>query len=73
MGKKILSIVVPAFNEGKTIQKTLDRINGVDLINEIEKEVLIINDCSTDNTEEIILRYQREIPEIGRASCRERV
>ena len=53
---------MPAFNEGKTIQRTLDRIHAVDLINGIEKEVLIINDCSTDNTEEMILQYQRETP-----------
>lgn len=53
-----LSIVVPAYNEGKTIHKILDKIKAVKLINGIEKEVILINDCSTDDTEEAILKYK---------------
>ncbi len=53
-----LSIVIPAYNEGSTIHRILDKIKTVQLINGIEKEVLIVNDCSTDNTEEAILNYQ---------------
>lgn len=48
---KKLSIVMPAYNEGKTITITLDKILQVKLINDFEKEIIIVNDCSTDNTE----------------------
>ena len=54
---KILSIVIPAFNEGATIHKILDKIKTVELLNGIEKEIIIINDYSTDNTSEQIRKY----------------
>jgi len=54
-----LSIVIPAYNEGPTIHRILDKINAVVLPNAIEKEVIIVNDCSRDNTEEAILAYQQ--------------
>jgi len=57
-----LSIIIPAYNEGKTIHKILDKIQAVQLINNIQKEILLINDCSKDNTEESILNYQSENP-----------
>ncbi|MEZ5046111.1 MAG: glycosyltransferase family 2 protein [Chitinophagaceae bacterium] len=53
-----LSIVIPAYNEGRTIHFILDKIKNVVLPNDIEKEVIIINDCSKDNTEEAIHAYQ---------------
>lgn len=52
-----LSIIIPAYNEGKTIHFILDKIKAVKLINDIEKEIIIVNDCSKDNTEEAILSY----------------
>jgi glycosyltransferase involved in cell wall biosynthesis len=54
---KKLSIIIPAYNEEKTIALILDRINQVKLIRNIEKEVIIVNDCSTDNTESAIQSY----------------
>jgi glycosyltransferase involved in cell wall biosynthesis len=54
---KKLSIVIPAFNEGKTIHLILDKIKSVVLVNNIEKEVILVNDCSTDGTDEAIQRY----------------
>ncbi len=54
---KKLSIVIPAYNEGATIHFILDRIKSVRLTNDIEKEVLIINDCSKDNTKQVIQEY----------------
>ncbi len=64
--KKIskLSIVIPAYNEGRTIHFILDKIKAVQLINNIEKEIIIINDYSTDNTEEAILNYIQNNPEL---------
>jgi glycosyltransferase involved in cell wall biosynthesis len=54
---KRLSIIIPAYNEEKTIALILDRINEVKLIRNIEKEVIVVNDCSNDNTEHVVLDY----------------
>jgi glycosyltransferase involved in cell wall biosynthesis len=61
---KVLSIVIPAYNEGRTIHRILDRVKAVKLADDIGKEVIIVNDYSTDNTEEAILKYQKENPEL---------
>ena len=62
---KKLSIVIPAYNEGRTIHHILDRILEVKLLNNLEKEIIIVNDCSKDNTEEAILSYANQHPESG--------
>ena len=54
---KKLSIIIPCFNEGPTIYKILDKIKAVSLINTIEKEIIIVNDYSTDNTSESVKSY----------------
>jgi glycosyltransferase involved in cell wall biosynthesis len=61
---KTLSIVIPAYNEGKTIHFILDKVKAVNLIGGLQKEVIIVNDCSKDNTEEAIKRYQASNPEL---------
>ncbi len=53
-----LSIIIPAYNEGKTIHNILNKVKNVTLSNNIEKEIIIINDFSKDNTEEAILKYK---------------
>lgn len=63
MNFKKLSIVIPAYNEGATIHLILNRIAAVKLLNDIEKEVIIVNDCSRDNTEEAIQAYISAHPE----------
>jgi glycosyltransferase involved in cell wall biosynthesis len=60
-----LSIVIPAYNEGRTIHLILDKVKSVELIHGIAKEVIIINDCSKDDTEQAILRYQQENPDFA--------
>ena len=60
-----LSIVIPAYNEGPTIHRILDRVKAVKLIQNIEKEVIIVNDYSKDNTEEAILKYKSDNPEVN--------
>ena len=62
---KTLSIIIPAYNEGATIHRILDRVKDVVLINGIEKEVIIVNDCSKDNTDEAIQRYALENPALN--------
>jgi glycosyltransferase involved in cell wall biosynthesis len=62
---KTLSIIIPAYNEARTIHLILDRINSVRLIHDLQKEVILVNDCSTDETEEALLQYQAAHPEMN--------
>ena len=62
---KKLSIVIPAYNEGPTIHFILNKVKAVQLVNNIEKEVIIVNDCSKDNTEEAIQNYMAQNPELN--------
>jgi len=58
-----LSIVIPAYNEEATIEDILNKVLSVQLIDEISKEIIIVNDCSKDKTEEIISSYISTHPE----------
>ncbi|MEI6594303.1 MAG: glycosyltransferase family 2 protein [Bacteroidota bacterium] len=49
-----LSIIIPAYNEERTIHLILQKVDEVKLIADIEKEVIIVNDCSTDRTSETV-------------------
>jgi glycosyltransferase involved in cell wall biosynthesis len=60
-----LSIVIPAYNEGKTIHFILDKIKEVVLDGNVTKEIIIVNDCSKDNTEEAILNYKNANPNMN--------
>jgi glycosyltransferase involved in cell wall biosynthesis len=55
-----LSIVIPAYNEGRTIHQILDKVRDVALIGGVEKEVIIVNDCSKDNTAEAVENYRAQ-------------
>lgn len=52
-----ISIIVPAYNEASTISKILDKLNNLSLINNIKKEIIVVNDCSKDNTEILIQNF----------------
>lgn len=60
-----LSIVIPAYNEGPTIHFILDKLQRVTLLNNIEKEVIIVNDCSRDNTKEAVKNYMAQNPSLN--------
>jgi len=62
---KKLSIVIPAYNEGPTIHRILDKIAKVELIGGIEKEIVVVNDSSTDNTKESLTQYIAANPDLG--------
>ncbi len=57
-----LSIVIPAYNEARTIHLILDKVKEVVLLNGIEKEVIIVNDCSKDDTEKAVFAYMEANP-----------
>ncbi len=59
-----LSIIIPAYNEAETIHLILNRVKSVSLINGILREVIIVDDCSKDNTRDAIKRYMQENPEL---------
>ena len=52
-----LSIIIPVFNEENTIFSILEKIRDVELIGGIKKEIIIVNDCSADNTEVEIIKF----------------
>ena len=59
-----LSVIIPVYNEGKTIHVILDRVRKAQLSHGITKEVIIVNDCSTDNSEQAIQTYTTNHPDL---------
>ena len=59
-----LSIIIPAYNEEATIHLILDKIKEVNLVNAITKELIIVNDCSSDNTAGAIQKYISNNPQL---------
>jgi glycosyltransferase involved in cell wall biosynthesis len=60
----VLSIIIPAYNEARTIHLILEKIEAVQLISDIKKEIIIVNDCSSDNTADVIRSLMQKYPEI---------
>lgn len=60
MQKKVLSIIMPVYNEEKTVHLILDRIKEVVILYDIDKELIIVNDCSSDQTSTAIRRYMEQ-------------
>lgn len=58
-----LTIVIPAYNEGKTIHLILDRVREVELTGNLQKEVIVVNDCSKDDTTAALERYATAYPD----------
>lgn len=59
-----LSIIIPAYNEEATIYNILQAIDRVNLIEEITKEIIIVNDCSSDHTVKKIQEYMNHHPHL---------
>ncbi len=55
-----LSIIIPVFNEAKTIHLILNKINQVNLLGNIIKEIIIVNDCSNDDSKLVIENYSKQ-------------
>ena len=54
-----LTIIIPVYNESKTILPVLEKVYEVELINGIRKEIIIINDGSDDDTEQKINEFMK--------------
>ncbi len=55
---KTLSVIIPMYNEANTIAHTLEKINTVVLQNNIAKQVVVVNDCSTDGSVAAVENYK---------------
>jgi len=66
-----LSVIVCVFNEIKTIEKILRKINNVELQNNIQKEIIIIDNNSSDGTKEFLkkLNYHKKFFLHEKAKC----
>lgn len=52
-----LSIIVPAYNEEKTIWSVLEKLKSVTLIGAFQKEIVVVDDCSADGTQAVTKRF----------------
>ena len=59
---KSLSIIIPVFNEEATVKKVLEKVLSVRLYEDLQKEIIVINDCSTDSTEAAIFAFIKNNP-----------
>ena len=51
----LISIIIPVFNEEKTIKKILQKVNKLDVwSSNVQKEIIVINDSSSDGSEKIL-------------------
>jgi glycosyltransferase involved in cell wall biosynthesis len=57
MDFKLLTIIIPAYNEENSIENILTKLCGIELPNGIQKEIIVVNDCSTDSTDAKILNF----------------
>lgn len=57
MQRATLSIIIPAYNESSTIVKVLNKIVEVDLAGGVRKEIIIVDDCSADDTQSVVGDY----------------
>lgn len=55
-----LSVVIPVYNELKTVEKIIAKVKSVDL-NDIAKEIIVVDDCSTDGTREVLKKTKNII------------
>jgi glycosyltransferase involved in cell wall biosynthesis len=60
-----LSIIIPVYNEEKTIHFILDKVKQVQLKNDIKKELILVNDCSKDDSKGAVERYIQANPDLN--------
>ena len=55
-----LSIIIPVFNEKENVKNIIERVKDVALPEKMEKEIIIVDDGSTDGTSEILQEYRED-------------
>lgn len=60
-----LSIIIPVFNEENTVVTILNALESVSLLNGLEREYILVDDCSTDNSRNSILEYLNENKQVN--------
>src|SRR5215472_17873906 len=59
-----LSIVMPIFNEERTLQTTVERVLAVDM--GVERELILVNDCSRDGSASVMEKLATKHPDLVR-------
>jgi len=60
----LLSVIIPVYNEERTIHFILNKIKDITLNGGLAKELIIVNDCSTDQTSVVIRKYIENNPDM---------
>lgn len=68
--KTLISVIIPSFNRANTVGQTIDSILAQEVDADIE--IVIGDDCSTDNAREVLERYQLKYPDVIRLFFREK-
>ncbi|MFB6257966.1 MAG: glycosyltransferase family 2 protein [Flavobacteriales bacterium] len=58
-----LSIIIPAYNEEATIEIVLAKVRDMELLGEVEKELVVVDDASTDRTFELVEAFRDGHPD----------
>lgn len=61
---KTLSIVIPIYNESKTLEQLLNKVVAVEMPHNIKSEIILVNDGSKDNSLEIMEEFQKKYPNV---------
>lgn len=59
---KVLSIIIPVYNEESTIYEVIEKVNAVELTNGITKNIVVVDDQSSDNSLSRVKDYERDFP-----------
>src|SRR5690349_23119519 len=65
MSFRSLSIIIPAYNEERTIHEVLSVVHGLQMPGGVSKEIIVVNDCSKDGTSDAVRRFIQEVPSAG--------
>ena len=53
---KLLTIIIPLYNEKNTILKIIDKVKGLN----IEKQIIVVDDYSKDGSRDLVLKYKAD-------------
>jgi glycosyltransferase involved in cell wall biosynthesis len=61
---KSLSVVIPMYNEIFTIEEVLERVKNVSLLGDLQKEIIVVDDFSTDGSSVKVQKYIEANPDL---------